>query len=131
VIKRERHRAALLNLVAQVDTLDFVFAGTDSAPHDRRKKECDCCSGGVFSAHAALESYLESFQQFGMIESLLCNRFLSVNGPKFYGLPVSKGRVELVQECWESAEAIQYSPNSLDTIRLFKPENRSFTWKLA
>ena len=46
------------------------FLGTDSAPHDREKKESACGCAGIFSAHAAIELYAEAFDGEGAIVRL-------------------------------------------------------------
>ena len=46
------------------------FLGTDSAPHDQKKKESTCGCAGIFSAHAAIELYAEAFDGEGAIERL-------------------------------------------------------------
>ena len=37
------------------------FLGTDSAPHSRATKECDCGCAGMYTAHAGIELYAEIF----------------------------------------------------------------------
>lgn len=39
------------------------FLGTDSAPHDRRKKECSCGCAGIFNAFVALSVYAKVFEE--------------------------------------------------------------------
>lgn len=112
VIKAAEHREMLLSLAGS--GLEYVYAGTDSAPHDRRKKECDCCSGGVFTAHAAVELYAQAFDSINALEHL--EAFISLNGPAFYGLPASEKYIELRRESWTVDEMISYSEDPLDTI---------------
>lgn len=114
VIKREEHNEALLTLIAYGRS--FVYAGTDSAPHDRRRKEAECCSGGMFSAHAALELYAQALEETGVLENGRFEQFLSLNGPNFYDLPLSTETVTLVREPWTVDETIQYSKNQKDVI---------------
>lgn len=114
VIKASEHRSALLELV-RTGELDFVYAGTDSAPHDRRKKECDCCSGGVFTAHAAVELYAQAFESIGALDEL--EGFLSINGPTFYGLPVSDEYIKLRRKSWTVDRELNYSNDPLDIVR--------------
>lgn len=114
VIKREEHNQALLTLIAY--GRPFVYAGTDSAPHDRRNKEAECCSGGMFSAHAALELYAQALEGTGALEDDRFERFLSYNGPDFYGFPRSEETVTLVREPWTVDSAILYSEDPNDVI---------------
>lgn len=39
------------------------FLGTDSAPHDRLKKECPCGCAGIFNAPVALSVYAKVFEE--------------------------------------------------------------------
>ena len=63
ILKRERHRAALLRAAASGSPK--FFAGTDSAPHVVGMKETSCGCAGCYSAHAALELYAEAFELSG------------------------------------------------------------------
>ncbi|HNF90529.1 MAG TPA: dihydroorotase, partial [Thiobacillaceae bacterium] len=55
VLKRETHRAALIE--AATGGNPKFFLGTDSAPHPKGAKECACGCAGIYTAHAALELY--------------------------------------------------------------------------
>lgn len=83
VLKRERHRQALLRAI-QSGSPKF-FLGTDSAPHATAAKESDCGCAGVFTAHAALGLYAEAFDGVGALDKL--RAFACEHGPDFYGLP--------------------------------------------
>lgn len=39
------------------------FLGTDSAPHDRRRKECSCGCAGIYNAPVALSVYAKVFEK--------------------------------------------------------------------
>ncbi len=78
---------------------DFIFAGTDSAPHPTHAKERACgCAGGVFTAHAAVELYTQVFEAEDALNKL--EGFLSIYGPAFYGLTPTKKTVTLKKEAW-------------------------------
>jgi dihydroorotase len=133
VIKAEEHREALIDLISE--GYGHVYAGTDSAPHDRCKKEADCCSGGVFTAHAATPLYAQALDGAGLIEGPRFEEFMSLNGPRFYGIPASEAKIQLAQIPWQVDELIQYGANETDVIWPFgydtKPENRSlFLWQV-
>lgn len=115
VIKASEHREALIELAT--DGFPFVYAGTDSAPHDRRKKECDCCSGGVFTAHAAVEMYAMIFEaRRGCIDDHF-EGFMALRGPSFYGLKTRHEETrELVRNQWTVDEVLTYSDDSEDTV---------------
>jgi dihydroorotase len=68
VLKTEDDRRALLDAVRH-NTGKF-FMGTDSAPHPRHRKECECCSAGCFTMHAPLELYAMAFEEAGCLEKL-------------------------------------------------------------
>ena len=91
VVKRERHRLALRR-AATSGSAKF-FLGTDSAPHAQSAKEADCGCAGIFNAPFALESYATVFDEEGALDRL--EAFASLNGPRFYGLPVNPGTVTL------------------------------------
>ncbi len=96
VLKREKHRRALLMAVASGSPK--LFLGTDSAPHEVGSKEAACGCAGCFSAPLALPLYAEAFEEAGALHVL--EAFASRNGPAFYRLPVSEGRVTLRREPW-------------------------------
>lgn len=39
------------------------FLGTDSAPHERRNKECPCGCAGIYNAPVALSLYAKVFEE--------------------------------------------------------------------
>lgn len=41
------------------------FLGTDSAPHERGRKECACGCAGIFNAPVALSLYAKVFEEVG------------------------------------------------------------------
>lgn len=91
ILKRNIHQLALREAV--VSGSDRFFLGTDSAPHARHKKESSCGCAGVFNAQAALSAYATVFEEMNALDKL--EAFCSLNGPKFYGLPVNEGWIEL------------------------------------
>lgn len=91
VAKREEHRLALRR--AATSGSPKYFLGTDSAPHHRHAKESGCGCAGIFNAPHALESYVTVFDEEGALDRF--EAFASLNGPRFYGLPVNDGTVTL------------------------------------
>jgi len=91
VAKRETHRQALRRAVASDS--DRFFLGTDTAPHPRHAKEAECCAAGVFCAPFALEIYADIFDELEALDRF--EAFASLNGPRFYGLPLNAGTVTL------------------------------------
>jgi dihydroorotase len=96
VAKREKHRLAVRK--AATSGAPNIFLGTDSAPHARHAKESGCGCAGIFNAPFALESYAAVFDEEGALDRL--EAFASINGPRFYGLPINEETVTL-----ERAEA--------------------------
>ena len=91
VAKREKHRLAVR--AAATSGAANVFLGTDSAPHTREAKESGCGCAGIFNAPFALESYATVFDEENALDKL--EAFASINGPRFYGLPVNEDTVTL------------------------------------
>lgn len=91
VAKRERHRLAVRK--AATSGSPKFFLGTDSAPHAIERKETACGCAGIFNAPHALESYLTAFDEDGALDRF--EAFASLNGPRFYGLPVNEITVTL------------------------------------
>ncbi len=96
ILKRETHRAALLQ--AATSGNPHFFLGTDSAPHPRHAKESACGCAGIYTAHAAIELYAEAFEQAGKLDRL--EAFASFHGPDFYRLPRNRERVILEKSSW-------------------------------
>ena len=96
VLKRERHRAALLDAATSGEPRFFL--GTDSAPHPRHAKESACGCAGLYTAHAGIELYAEAFDGAGALPEL--EAFASRNGPAFYGLAPNRGTIRLRRESW-------------------------------
>jgi dihydroorotase len=91
VAKREEHRLAVRR--AATSGWPNVFLGTDSAPHSRAAKESACGCAGLFNAPFALESYATVFDEEGALDKF--EAFASINGPRFYGLPVNEETISL------------------------------------
>jgi dihydroorotase len=91
VAKREEHRLAVRK--AATSGSPKFFLGTDSAPHAREAKESVCGCAGIFNAPFALESYATVFEEDGALETL--EAFASINGARFYDLPVNEETVTL------------------------------------
>ena len=95
IVKFLEDRTALRQAVATKGQTKF-FAGTDSAPHTTKATACGCAAG-CFTGGCAPQLYAMAFEEAGVD---LCNsdgqalfeRFLSLNGPAFYGFPASTQR---------------------------------------
>ncbi len=130
ILKRKEDKEAIRALVAAGTS--FVSAGTDSAPHPTQSKEKSAgCAGGVFSSHAMVEMYAQGFDEIGALDKL--EAFLSVNGPRFFGLEPATETITLSKEAW-TQDAMVPVENG-DTVRPFgydeKPEARfPFAWRI-
>jgi dihydroorotase len=96
VAKREADRLALRR--AAISGNPKFFLGSDTAPHPLHDKERDCGCAGIFSAPAALEIYAGVFEAEGALGQI--EAFASVNGARFYGLPVASERITLRRRSW-------------------------------
>jgi dihydroorotase len=119
VAKRERHRLAVRE--AATSGSPKFFLGTDSAPHTREAKESACGCAGIFNAPHALESYAAVFDEEGALDRF--DAFASLNGPRFYGLPVNEGTITL-----ERGEV--QVPEMIDGLVPFQA-GATLRWRLA
>jgi len=108
VLKREVHRAALVEAATSGDPKFFL--GTDSAPHARHTKEADCGCAGCYTALTALELYAEAFETAGALDRL--EGFASHFGPDFYRLPRNTGSVTLRREPYTVPADLPYGPGN-------------------
>ncbi|CAA7410207.1 unnamed protein product [Spirodela intermedia] len=124
VLKREEHRAAIVSAVTSGSKQFFL--GTDSAPHERGRKESSCGCAGIYNAPVALSLYAKVFEQAGALDKL--EAFASFNGPDFYGLPRNSSTITLKRSPWKvpksysfpSGEIIPMSAgHTLDWLPLF------------
>lgn len=109
VLKRERHRAALVR--AATSGNPRFFLGTDSAPHPISGKRANCGCAGIYSAHAALPLYAHVFEQVGAIERL--EAFASHFGADFYKLARNTSTLTLLRQPWQVPEQYAFGDESL------------------
>ncbi len=102
IAKREEHRLAVR--AAAVSGHPRFFLGTDSAPHPVHAKESACGCAGIFNALGALSFYAAAFEAEGALDHL--EAFASLNGPRFYGLPVNTDHITLRRTEWQVPESI-------------------------
>jgi dihydroorotase len=124
VLKREIHRQALLRAATSGNSKFFL--GTDSAPHARGAKEVSCGCAGCYTAHAALELYVEAFDAAGALDQF--EAFASFNGPDFYRLPRNTGKVVLEKQDWMTPASFDYAGGeTLIPLRAGEP----LRWKIV
>ena len=95
IVKFLEDRTALRHAVTTKGQTKF-FAGTDSAPHTTKATACGCAAG-CFTGGCAPQLYAMAFEEAGVDlgsadGQALFERFLSLNGPAFYGFPASPQR---------------------------------------
>ncbi len=123
VLKRNTHQQALRAVVASGS--EKFFLGTDSAPHEKDKKENACGCAGCYSAWSALELYAQVFEELNVLENL--QGFASHYGADFYGLPRNQGTVTLIREQWKVAKEI-ILPNGRSIVPFYA--GMTLDWKL-
>ena len=123
ILKREWHRQALL--AAAVSGNPKFFLGTDSAPHRVRAKEKPPCCAGIYNAHAAIEWYASVFDAMHSLHNL--EKFASINGARFYGLPLNTQTITLCREEWRIPELLNFADDALTPFRA----GESCQWKLV
>lgn len=123
VLKRRTHQEALRAAVASGSAKFFL--GTDSAPHEKHRKESACGCAGCYSAHSAIELYAQVFDELGCLEKL--EAFASHHGADFYGLPRNNGTITLVQQEWQVPLEI-ILPNGNPIVPFFA--GQTLKWKL-
>ncbi|WP_145560306.1 dihydroorotase [Yersinia mollaretii] len=109
ILKRSTHQEALRQVIASGS--DRFFLGTDSAPHAKHRKESSCGCAGVFNAPSALPAYATVFEEMNALQHL--EAFCSLNGPRFYDLPVNDDFVELVRTPSQQPEEISLGSESI------------------
>lgn len=96
VLKNRVDRKALLDAVCSGSSK--FFFGSDSAPHPIEAKKGATIPAGIYSAPTAVGFLVEVFRNLGSFAQL--ESFWSVNGARFYGLPVAEDYIELNQVEW-------------------------------
>ncbi|GLX81850.1 dihydroorotase [Thalassotalea eurytherma] len=113
ILKRNIHQQALVE--AATSGSEKFFLGTDSAPHPQHAKESACGCAGAYTAHAAIELYAEVFEQENKLENL--EAFASLNGPKFYNLPVNEDKITLEKSSWDVPTTLSFGSDVVVPIR--------------
>ncbi len=118
IAKAEEHRLALRRAATAPGQTQF-FLGTDTAPHTADTKECACGCAGIFNAPVAMQVYAQIFAEEGALDRL--EAFASLNGPRFYGLPVNEQRVTLRAGPLVAPERIDLA-NGDKSVVVFRPD---------
>jgi dihydroorotase len=123
VLKRARHRQALLRAVASGSPR--LFLGSDSAPHPETAKQAACGCAGVYSAPCALEAYVTAFESVGALDKL--EDFAACHGPAFYDLPLNEGRITLQRDGYTVPDRMRLG----DTHVVPLCAGETLPWRLA
>lgn len=115
IAKRERHRLALRK--AATSGAACYFLGTDTAPHLAHTKEAACGCAGIFNAPTAMQAYAQVFHEEGALDKL--EAFASLNGPRFYGLPLNEGKIRLARAAAQAPQDVEIEG---DRVVVFAPE---------
>lgn len=113
ILKAEEDRNAVES--AAISGNKKFFLGTDSAPHERNRKESDCGCAGIFSAHIGIELYAEAFEAAGALDKL--EAFASFYGADFYGLPRNEEKLTLIKKEQSIPETITFADSVLVPFR--------------
>ncbi|OIV47843.1 hypothetical protein BK025_01060 [Sodalis sp. TME1] len=120
------HQQALRAAVAS--GCDRLFLGTDTAPHARARKESDCGCAGVFNAPAALPAYATVFEEIGALAHF--EAFCSLNGPRFYGLPLNEDFITLRRETHRQPATIPLADDDGETLVPFLAD-QTLNWTVV
>jgi len=125
VLKREKHRIALVE--AALSDNEKFFLGTDSAPHSIKSKETSCGCAGVFNSSNSISVVTEIFDQNKSLSKL--ESFLSLNGPKHYGLKNNNSKITIIKNELpiKFAETLKFQN---ENIVIFKP-NFPLFWEVV
>src|SRR3546814_3465351 len=68
-------------------------------------KEAACGCAGIFNAPTAMQAYAQVFHEEGALDRL--ESFASLNGPRFYGLPLNEGKIRLALAAAEAPQDVE------------------------
>ena len=123
ILKRNTHQLALIEAATSGNAKFFL--GTDSAPHPQGAKESACGCAGSYTAHAAIELYAEVFDDAGALDKL--EAFASLNGPRFYQLPVNSEKITLTKSSWQVPATLAFGNEQVVPIRA----NAQIHWQVS
>jgi len=96
VVKTDEDRKAIQERILDGDRR--FFFGSDSAPHEKGRKESPHCPAGAYTAPMALPALVSWFDGVDALNRL--EPFLCEFGRNFYGLPSNRGTVRLERRPW-------------------------------
>jgi len=126
IAKREEHRLALRKAATSGDS--HFFLGTDSAPHLTHLKENECGCAGIFNSPNTMECLAQVFEEENALDKL--EAFASLNGPRFYGLPVNSDTITLEKKVPDGIPAEVAVEGSDTGVQVFTPPT-PLTWRVC
>ena len=124
VVKREADRLAIRQAAISGDP--HFFFGSDSAPHRLVDKEKAGAAAGVFNSATALAAIVQVFEAEESLSNL--EAFMSLNGPRFYGMPANPDTVTL-RKADSSVPATDYIQVGGDKVKVFQTHEPLF-WQV-
>jgi len=125
VVKQEADRLAIRKAAVSGDPR--FFFGSDSAPHRLVDKEKAGAAAGIFNVSTALSAVVQVFEAENAIENL--EAFMSVNGPRFYGLPANPDTITL-KKAKSPIAAAEYIPAGGDRVQVFQTQEPLY-WRVV
>lgn len=125
VVKQEADRLAIRRAAVSGDPR--FFFGSDSAPHRLVDKERAGGAAGVFNLSTALASIVQVFEAEESIDNL--EAFISLNGARFYGLPLNPDTIRL-RKAESPSPATEYIPVGRDRVKVFQSREPMF-WQIV
>jgi len=90
-------------IIAEMTSGDpSFFFGSDSAPWPRDKKKGPTPAAGICTSPTAIQLLCSVFEKAGKLDRL--SDFVSVFGPRFYGLPPVPKKITLMRRSWTPAK---------------------------
>ena len=117
ILKRREHTNYLIDAATSGESK--FFAGSDSAPHLQVSKETDCGCAGCYTACNAIELYTEVFytkygdDMFKRVNIEKFERFMSINGCRFYDLDIPTQYVDIIEQQNTIPEAISTAQGNI------------------
>ena len=125
VAKRKGDRLAVRQAAVSGDPR--FFFGSDSAPHRLADKEKAGGAAGIFNIPFAISCIAQVFEAEAALHNL--EAFMSLNGARFYGLPVNLDRITLQKE--EAAISVtDYISAGENRVKVFSPPEPLY-WRVV
>jgi len=118
-IAKKRVNSEAIRTAAFSGNKKFFF-GSDSAPHLITAK-MEKGAAGIFTAPVALEKLAEIF--FSRDQINLLEKFVSVSGREFYGLPIPEEKVTLIYQEHEY-------PEEIGGVKIFNLGGNKLQWEI-